>query len=41
MEPKIIGNRYVLAVKNLKESAAFYKNKLGFGQHGKVVDGIS
>ena len=30
MEPKIIGNRYVLAVKNLKESADFYKNKLGF-----------
>ena len=24
------GNRYVLAVKNLAESADFYKNKLGF-----------
>jgi catechol 2,3-dioxygenase-like lactoylglutathione lyase family enzyme len=30
MEPKIIGTRYVLAVKNLKESTDFYKTKLGF-----------
>lgn len=30
MQPKITGNRYVLAVQNLKESAAFYKTKLGF-----------
>jgi uncharacterized glyoxalase superfamily protein PhnB len=30
MKSKITGNRYVLAVKNLTESADFYKNKLGF-----------
>lgn len=30
MEPKITGNRFVLAVNNLDESANFYKNKLGF-----------
>jgi catechol 2,3-dioxygenase-like lactoylglutathione lyase family enzyme len=30
MEPKITGNRYVLAVNNLEKSTAFYKNKLGF-----------
>jgi catechol 2,3-dioxygenase-like lactoylglutathione lyase family enzyme len=31
MEPKITGTRYVVAVKNLRESADFYKSKLGFG----------
>ena len=30
MSPKIAGARYVLAVKNLKASADFYKIKLGF-----------
>lgn len=30
MKSKITGNRYVLAVKNLAQSASFYKNKLGF-----------
>jgi catechol 2,3-dioxygenase-like lactoylglutathione lyase family enzyme len=30
MKSKITGTRYVLAVKNLKVSADFYKNKLGF-----------
>lgn len=30
MNSKITGNRYVLAVKNLKASADFYKSKLGF-----------
>lgn len=30
MKSKITGNRYVLAVKNLAQSADFYKNKLGF-----------
>jgi catechol 2,3-dioxygenase-like lactoylglutathione lyase family enzyme len=48
MEPKITGNRYVLAVRNLKESSAFYKNKLGFqtvwegdGWHFLVRDAIN
>jgi uncharacterized glyoxalase superfamily protein PhnB len=47
MEPKITGNRYVLAVKNLKESAHFYKDKLGFqttwaggGWHSLTRDAI-
>ena len=30
MDPKINGNRYVLAVKNLETSARFYQDKLGF-----------
>jgi catechol 2,3-dioxygenase-like lactoylglutathione lyase family enzyme len=30
MESKISGNRYVLAVNNLKRSADFYMGKLGF-----------
>jgi catechol 2,3-dioxygenase-like lactoylglutathione lyase family enzyme len=30
MVPIIRGNRYVLAVKDLKKSAEFYKSKLGF-----------
>lgn len=30
MKPKLIGSRYVLAVKNLQVSAEFYKTKLGF-----------
>lgn len=30
MKSNIIGNRYVLAVKDLVKSASFYKNKLGF-----------
>jgi catechol 2,3-dioxygenase-like lactoylglutathione lyase family enzyme len=30
MGPKITGNRYVLAVKNIKESVDFYRGKLGF-----------
>ena len=30
MEPKITGNRYVLAVNKLDKSADFYKAKLGF-----------
>ncbi|MEQ8525347.1 VOC family protein [Gracilimonas sp.] len=28
--PKITGTRYVLAVKDLKDSAAYYQNQLGF-----------
>lgn len=30
MPPKIIGTRYVLAVRDLKKSASFYQEKLGF-----------
>jgi catechol 2,3-dioxygenase-like lactoylglutathione lyase family enzyme len=30
MKPKMIGARYVLAVRNLKISADFYQSKLGF-----------
>ena len=30
MDSKIIGTRYVLAVKDLKKSADYYKNSLGF-----------
>ncbi|HNV29612.1 MAG TPA: VOC family protein [Cyclobacteriaceae bacterium] len=30
MKSRMKGSRYVLAVKNLKESADFYKSKLGF-----------
>ena len=30
MDQKLTGSRYVLAVKNLAQSADFYKNKLGF-----------
>ena len=30
MKSKLAGGRYVLAVKDLKASADFYKNKLGF-----------
>lgn len=47
MESKIIGNRYVLAVKNLVESSDFYKRKLGFktlwegdGWHFLIRDSI-
>jgi hypothetical protein len=30
IQPKIIGTRYVLAVKDLIKSASYYQNKLGF-----------
>ena len=30
MEPKIIGSRYVLVVKDIKQSADYYQSKLGF-----------
>lgn len=29
-KPKIVGTRYVLAVKDLEKSADYYKNELGF-----------
>ena len=35
MAPKLTGNRYVLAVKNLEISARFYKDKLGFQTVGE------
>jgi catechol 2,3-dioxygenase-like lactoylglutathione lyase family enzyme len=47
MKSKMIGSRYVLAVKNLKASADFYKSKLGFktlwdggGWHFLIRDNI-
>ncbi|MFT3949609.1 MAG: VOC family protein [Agriterribacter sp.] len=47
MEPKIIGNRYVLAVNELAKSADFYKTRLGFqtlweggGWHFLIRDNI-